>query len=561
MQNAEGRRQTGWPVLCPSVRLCVFGVLVVILGSASGQSTSGAMTLEQAGQLEQAWDEYRAVLARSPADFTAYDGFRRLSAGLGRFDSLLAVSTRLAEASPDNVQFRLGAIEARFGLKQRGAALAECRQAAARSPGSVALLADLLQRYRENSEAISLLVQERARGRDPLLNADRLVGLYEAERRYGDATREIVLIANARPDALVGFLPRIRDYTRAAGAAAVLGELGRLADPWYRARAEAEVLLGAGREREAVVRAKQGLDRDGLYGFAHEAEEAGALAAALALYQEQGLLADQARVLRKLGRNADALAALVRDQSPEAKFERAELLRLENRDFVQAAAGYEEVLKRRPGDEPAAYGLAASRLALGRPAEARAAARGSNRPTDRLLLLGARAWLYEFEFDSCRQAVAQLAARFPQSPLLNDALELGILAAGGETQRELVTAMQELETGRAAQASVRAAKLAEGTDETAEQALLFLAEAWRRQEQPGKALAALDDFARRFPQSPRRPRGLFIKADVLLRDLKDENLYRRTLEELAEQFPGSAYAPVARSLLDQARQPVPGGVR
>lgn len=537
--------------------LCVFAVVSPLLA----QTVSSAMMLEQAGQLERAWDEYRQVLSKNGQERGAYDGFRRLSASIGRFDSLSSVSARLAQQFPNEVQFRLGRAEGLFGLKQRAQALAECRSIAQKWPALGVLVADLLQQYRENSEAIGFLVRERAERKDSLLYADRLAGLYEQEKRYPEAVREIVRMVNQQPDVLVGQLARIRDYARTVGPGPLSAELARIKDPWYRTRAEAEALLGAGKEREAVARAKKGLDKDGLYGFAHEAEEAGALQAALSLYQEQGLLPDQARVLRKLGRRADALAVLARDQSADAKFERAEILRLEDRDFGQAAGLYEQVLKARPGDEPAAFGLASCRLGLGQPAEARAALAGVGKITDRSTLLVARAWLYESQFDSCKQVVNALAARFPSSVLVNDGLELALLASGGEAEQELVRSMFELETGKAGSAIERAVRLAQGQGDVAEQATLFLAAAYRQQNEPKRAVETLDGFAARFPESLRRPKALFTKAEILAGDMKDENAYRRTLEELAVQYPGSAYAPVARSLLEQARRAEPGGIR
>lgn len=537
--------------------LCVF--VVGLFGLARAQSLGAARILEQAGQFERALQEYRQVLEATPGDFGAYQGFQRMSRELARFDSLEAVSDRLARLMPDNPRYVLGRIDGLLGLRRRKEALGLCRSTVEKWPQQAVAVADVLESWAAFGEAAGYLLKARQDRADPRLHADRLITLYELEERYVEAAREIVLEINARTELLGGYLAKINEYARKTGAGPLRAEFARIADPWTRARATAEVYLALGREPEALNIARQALDRDGLYGFAHECEDAGAFAAALAVYQEQGLRPDQARVLRKLGRNKEALELLSQENSPAALYELAEIHRLENHNLEQAAAGYERVLKARPGDEPAVFGLASSQVGLGRLEETRQTLGTARRVTDRILLLTARVFLYRLDTDSARHYALELSRRFPESPLANDGLELALVASGGENAFVLARAMYEAETGAREQALGRCTDLAAGTDDVAELAWFLKARIRREAGEFKQALAVLDSFGRAFPGSPRRARQLMVKADIFLADLKDENKYRQMLEEVAIAFPGSAYAPVARSLLDLVNRPAAPG--
>ncbi len=529
--------------------------LAVLVISAHAQSIGVARMLEQVGQLDRALDEYRFVLVNQPHNLSAYQGFRRVSVQLESYDSLVAVSKRLAKARPGEFQYVQGEIEGLFGLKRRKEALAECRRATEKWPAEIVQLAVMLEQWNEYGEAIGYLVRLRSNRGDELLHADRLVELYELQGRRVEAVREIVGIVSRQPDALAAYLGRLREYARKANSRSLLAELRRIKDPWARARAEAELYLGLGKQSEALKAARAGMNRDGLYGFAHECEDVGALNAALAIYQEQELCPDQARVLRKLGREKEALRVLAQDQSPEALFELAEIYRIEKKDYRAAAGAYERVLKLRPGHEAAVFGLGSAQVALGQLDQARVTLGRLKSPTERVLFLLARVLFYRQEFDSARYYVAELAQRFPQSFLVNDGLDLVLLTHGGEQAQELAQAMLESETGADEAAARRCQELAKGNDIVAEQACFLLARIARKQGKSKDALAILDGFIERFEQSPRQARARLEQAEIFSRDLKDENRYRQTLEELIVDFPGSPYAPVARSLLAEANRP------
>jgi tetratricopeptide (TPR) repeat protein len=229
-------------------------------------------------------------------------------------------------------------------------------------------------------------------------------------------------------------------------------------------------------------------------------------------------------------------------------------------DYQRAVDSYQRVLARQPNNEPASFGLASALLGLGRTGPARAAARKPGKLSDRLLLLVARTFFYEGQFDSAGVSVAELVKRFPQSRLVNDGLELAVLTGSGDRAKELARLMLDYETG--AGGTERAQALAKGDDPVAEQAYFLLARFLRREHKPKDALAALDEYRQRFGTSSLAPRARLEQAYAYRDDLKDEAKYRETIEQLIIEYPGSAYVPIARNLLAEAGKPVaPGGIR
>ena len=528
-------------------------------GLAHAQSYTSGLILEQAGQLDRAFDEYRLTLNKNPQDQPTYEGFVRLAEQLKRYDTLVAVSRRLARQYPDVSNYSQGLVGGLLSMKRTADARAEGRRAAGKWPDRLTVLAEVFARHQDYASAIEYYEQARKRGGDALSIADRLVDLYERAGQPGPATREMVLILNISPRMFDGYRQKLSAIA-VRGGAGITGELEKVQDPMVRARAEAVVYLATKKEAEAVRVLKPVLTVQELYRFARECEVQGALRAALAVYQEQKAHADAARVLRLMGRIKEAQTELALDSGIGAQFELGELYR-DQGDYGRAAESYQRVLSRQPNHEPAAFGLASALLGLGRTEPARAAARGKSiLSSDRLLFLVARTFFYEGQFDSAGAYVAELVKRFPQSKLVNDGLELAVMTGSGDRAKELARLMLAYETGDGDTAKVRA--LAEGDDPVAEQAYFLLARFLRRERKPKDALVALDRYRQRFGNSALAPKARLEQAALYLEDLKDEAKYRETLEQLIVEYPGSAYVPIARSLLAEATKPVaPEGIR
>jgi len=533
-------------------------LLALGMGFACAQSSTSGLILEQAGQFDQAFEEYRLALNKNPQDRQAYDGLVRLAGQLKRYDTLVAVSRRLARQYPSAPDYPYGLVGGLLGMKRTSDARAEGRRAAAKWPDQLVSLGEVFARHEDYASAIEYYEQARRQGANALAFADRLIDLYDAAGQPGPATREIVSLLNSNPRSLDRYRQKLSALA-ARGSAGLVGELEKVKDPVVRARAEAIVYLATKREAEAVRVVKPVLSAQELYQFAHECEAQGAFRAALAVYQEQKAHADAARALRLMGRVREAEAELAMDSGTGAQVELGELYR-DQGDYERAAQSYQRALARQPSHEPATYGLAASLLGLGRTGPARAAALKPGKLSDRLLFLVARTFFYEGEFDSAGAYVAELVRRFPQSRLVNDGLELAVLTGSGDRAKELARLMLAYETG--ASSTDRAQSLAEGDDAVAEQAHFLLARFLRRERQPKEALAALDRYRQRFGSSSLAPKARLEQAVLYLDDLKDEAKYRETLEQLIVEYPGSAYVPIARNLLVESARPVlPDGIR
>ena len=531
-------------------------LLLALVALAAGQSVQNGTILEQAGQTERAFIEYLQVLGKTPADMVAYQGFARTAVAVGRFDSLAAVSRRLQKARPEQAEFALGLVDGLLRMKQSAPALAEARRAAATWPDRLPALAEKLAAGREFGAAADFYRQARERTGDRFAYADRLIDIYEQQGQPLAAVRELVALLNRNPNALGEYRQKLRAYVGKTGTGPLINELQKLAAPDARALAEATVWLAVGKEAEAVRVAKAALSPAALVLFAQECEAAGSLNAALAVYRDQNRHADAARVLGRLGRIPEARVELSQDQSAAGQLELGDLERRE-RNWDAARAAYGSVLRVQPGSEPALFGLANCLAVQGEFAAARAEARKAAQPTDRLLLLVERTFFLEGKSDSVQAAAAELARRFSQSFLVNDALELAVVAGAGDKTGELAQAMLDYEAGRDAVGLARAQALAKGKGPVAEQAHFVAAQFQRRLKKPKDALATLDELL----QGPQAARARFEQARIYSEDYKDDGKSREALEQLILESPASVYVPVARNLLAQSGRPVePGGI-
>lgn len=519
---------------------------------ALSQSSGSGLILEQAGQLNQAFEEYRLTVNSNPKDLAAFGGLVRLADGLKRYDTLVAVSRRLAKQYPDVPDYSLGLVGGLLATKRTPDARAEARRAALKWPNRLTALGDAFAEHQDYASAIEYYEQARRQGGNSLSVADRLVDLYEAAGQPLPATREIVLVLNSSPRSLDQYRQKLSALA-VRGGAGLIGELEKVKDPAVRVRAEAVVYLATKKEAEAVRVLEPVLSAQELYQFAHDCEAHGALRAALAVYQGQKAHVNAARVLRLMGRVPMAQAELAMDSGVGAQVELGELYR-DQGDYARAVENYQRALARQPSNEPAAFGLASALLGLGRTEQARAAAAKLGKLSDRLLSIVARAFFYEGEFDSAGAYVAELARQFPQSPLVNDGLELAVLPGSGDRAKELARLMLDYETG--ADNADKAQALAQGDDPVAEQAYFLLARFLRREHKPKDALAALERYRQRFGSSSLAPKARLEQASLYLDDLNDEAKYRETLEQLIVEYPGSAYVPIARNLLAEANKPV-----
>jgi tetratricopeptide (TPR) repeat protein len=540
----------------------VLVITLSILGSAVwAQDSYQGQVLEQAGQFEPAFQAYRTGLIENPSNRQALAGFIRMCRQLGRYDSLLAVLRRLESKSRASADLNLGMIEGLLKTKQRQEALKRAQRLMQNSPERVLELVEVLRIGGELATAAAYLKAALESSDFRVDYALRLVEIYEQSGRGAQAAGIIAEIVNKDSRQLAHLIDRLTALGRESDASRVVVELGKIRERKLRARAQAAVWLGAGEELTAVRILKTVYNEQELYLFARECEESQALLAALMIYNEQGALADAARVLRQLGRVTEALRTLARDTTLAGKLEFAEIAASEQRDFKQAAAAYQQVLRNRPNDAVALYGLAKALVGLRQLDSAQKVLIRIAQPDDQTLLLQAQVWFYLGEFDSVQNTVRELAHRFPKSILVNDGLELGLLTFGGERTKKLAAVMLDYQAGNDAEGIKRASGLTQEQDLVAQAAFLLLARFHYRQGKYQEALMVLDTFLSRFPKGELGPKARLFQAEIYRQGLKDEARSRLVLERLIDEFPGSAYVPIARNLIQKSDKFQPNGVR
>ncbi len=536
-------------------------VLVLIFVAGRGQDLPRAQMLEGAGQLESAFLLYKVVLEQNPDNRQAVQGFIRTARGLGRFDSLFQVLQRYEKQTEGNGDIVLGVIEALFGLRRRGAALNRVRVFYQQWPTRLLELVELLRRYGENGVAAELLEGAIASQGLRIHYAERLIEIYEQEGNVSRPARLVAEIVNADPNQLARLLPRLADYGRKSKGR-VAKELERIRDSKLRARAMAEVYVGAGDDETAVRLVRAVMSGAELLLLARKWEETGAWGAALRLYQDYGAGADRSRVLRRMGRMDEALLVLEKDSTPEARLELAEFFREEKQELERAVQLYHDVLRRRPGHYGALLGLAGALVGLKELDSARAVLMKIGEPRDSVLFLLARVLFYQGKFDSVQIVVRNLNGRFPQSPLVNDALELALLSLGGEGVTTLAQAMLDYESGDEQEGMSRLRRLMPGQDRIAQEAFFLFSRFLYQQRRYREALAVLDTFAIRFPNSELGAKAGLVRAEIYQDGFKDENRVQSILEGLIVQFPGSPYVELARNWLKRLKGEIaPGEVR
>lgn len=540
---------------------------ILTLTPAFAQDLNMAQLLEQGGQIETAFKIYKDGLRKNPDQPLALNGFIRTGRSLKRYDTLLAVLETVKPLARNPAAIELGIVEALFGLKRRSEATSRLDRLLRSYPDRLTSAIEILTRNQEFALAIRYLEPAIDTGFTPEL-ADRLTNLYEQTGRLVSAAGLMARIANTgsvngAARYLIRSSERLRFWGKHPAASRILTELEKIQNPALRTQTKAQVLLGANREVEAArlfenAFKDRAVTKQDLFQFARESEQTGYYHAALAIYQFLGLYADAARILRRQGKIELALKTLESDTTPNALFEYGEIARLEKKDFPQAASAYRRFLWFRPDDPLGICGLTEALIGLKQLDSAHSLLTRINPPDDRALYLRAKIWLYQGRFDSANATVQEFTRRFPDSPLLNDLLQVGILTMLGEEKSDLITIMYHLDAGEYETALHRAKTLSAGNNLVAQQALMLMSEIFLRQNQPEPAVAVLDTLLTRFPTGELAAFALFQQADIIRNYLKDPQRFIRTANRLIEQFPNSPLVPLIRNQLLSSYWPPAG---
>jgi tetratricopeptide (TPR) repeat protein len=231
-------------------------------------------------------------------------------------------------------------------------------------------------------------------------------------------------------------------------------------------------------------------------------------------------------------------------------FSKAESLFVQ-KNYKEAIKNYENVIKQSSNYEPAWFGLQNTYLQLG---DLVSAQKIKNIDlSDRLLWGEARIYFYSNKFDSSTFYIVELARRFPQSNLLNDALELGIIIAeAGKDSINLSNYSQALyynETGNYNEGITIIQALITQPSSIAQYAYLLLSRIFEAKGEINQSIATLDEFNKKYPESPLQPKAQYHLGLFYLESLHDTNMAKNIFEDLISNFPQSPESFFARSQL------------
>jgi tetratricopeptide (TPR) repeat protein len=522
------------------------------------------MVLESSGQVDAARNVYTGALRAEPLNVEAYRRYASLEVRTGNLDRLVEFTDSLLDKHPGNVELLLGKAEGliRLGRKSQGAGilngLTRTEPEYARQVGGV------FEACAMNQEAIQTYLDYRRRKNTPGIFAPNLVGLYEKVGDYAGATREAVSMLNVNPRLAREYSDKFQFYARKSSAGQVLAELAQVKDQYARADFRARVLLAGGQLKAALDEIAGMNSTPKTLEFAQFCEQSNYLDAASELYGRLGRQYDQARILRKQGKVNEAATILEASNDPNAVFELAELQRIELRDYAKAADNYARVVNSLLTTHysllaalQAAYPARAEcLLRLGRLDDARRTLRSAPRRTPEVLFGLARIAFFQDSLDSCQAEVQELMRTSPESPLVNDALELALLVTrGGDGLKSFAQARFDFLQGSLDRAIEEGKTLVRTDSAWSDQAYLLLADCFRARKEPNDALGALAGLEQSRPESPFRAKARYEMALVYLEDLKNEPEYERRMESVYNDFPASPYAALARNRLVPTSKP------
>jgi tetratricopeptide (TPR) repeat protein len=221
------------------------------------------------------------------------------------------------------------------------------------------------------------------------------------------------------------------------------------------------------------------------------------------------------------------------------------------KNYKDAIKNFESVIKQSSNYEPAWFGLQNTYIQMG---DLISAQKIKNiYLSDRLLWGEARIYFYSIKFDSSTLYIVELARRFPQSNLLNDALELGIIIAeAGKDSINLSKYSQALyyyETGNYIEGISIIQALITKSNTIAQYGYLLLSRIFKAEGEINQSIATLDEFNKKYPESPLQPKAQYNLGLIYLESLHDTNMAKNIFEDLIGNFPQSPESYFARSQL------------
>ncbi|MEO0091668.1 MAG: tetratricopeptide repeat protein [candidate division WOR-3 bacterium] len=212
---------------------------------------------------------------------------------------------------------------------------------------------------------------------------------------------------------------------------------------------------------------------------------------------------------------------------------------------------YQSLIKKTPNNEPAWFALQKLLLQKGDFKTAQKLIRYDL--SDRLFWGQIRIFFYSHQFDTIHVYLTEMAAKFPGSSYLNDALDLGILIASTKNNlsdlKNYTQAYFDYEIGNYENAIRECKQLITKSSKVSEYAYLLLHKIYLAKNEINQSLATLSEFVQKFPESYLNPKAQYEIGLIYLESLKDTARARTILEKLILDFPSSPSSFFARAKL------------
>lgn len=234
----------------------------------------------------------------------------------------------------------------------------------------------------------------------------------------------------------------------------------------------------------------------------------------------------------------------------EDKINKADSL-LNEKNYSAAIQAYQAIIKQSTNFEPAWFGLENSYIESGDFVSVQKMEKLSL--SDRLYWGYVRSWFYLNQFDSTLKYIFELSQKFPKSPLVTDAVALGILIvdAGQDTSelKKYVQARYAYEKGDYAQSIETLQELIIKPDRLAEYSYLLLSKIFIAKSEMNQVISTLNEFGQKFTMSKLYAKTRYDLGLIYLESIKDTLRAKDIFENLISDCPDSPESYFARSRL------------
>lgn len=231
-------------------------------------------------------------------------------------------------------------------------------------------------------------------------------------------------------------------------------------------------------------------------------------------------------------------------------FQIAETL-FSQKNYSEAIKKYQAVIKQSTNYEPAWFGLQTTYLKIGDLASADKLEKIYL--SDRLIWGHCRTLFYLNQFDSTLKYIFELSQKFPKSPLIIDAISLGILIVdvGQDTYNlaKYAQAQYSYEKSDYNKAIEVIRELIVKSNKLAEYSYLLLSKTFIAKGEINQAIATLNEFSQKFTLSKLYPKTRYDLGLIYLESIKDTIKAKDIFEDLISDYPDAPESYFARARL------------